>query len=84
MDYDIFEDLRAPLPPDSSKPTRPYEAANLNFRLKTGSKAVDAGVRLPNVNDGFSGRAPDLGAYEVGQPAPVYGPRWLKEQPFYR
>ena len=84
VDYDIFEDLRAPSPPDSSKPARPYEAASLNFRLKPGSKAVDAGVRLPNVNDGFSGRAPDLGAYEVGQPAPVYGPRWLKEQPFYR
>jgi hypothetical protein len=57
---------------------------SLNFRLKAGSKAVDAGVRLPNVNDGFSGRAPDLGAYEVGRPAPAFGPRWLKEQPFYR
>ena len=63
---------------------RPYKATSLDFRLKPGSKAVDAGVRLPNVNDGFSGRAPDLGAYEVGQPAPMYGPRWLKEQPFYR
>jgi len=84
VDYDIFEDLRAPVPPDSSKPGHPYEALSLNFRLKPGSKAVDAGVRLPNVNDGFNGRAPDLGAYEVGQPAPVYGPRWLKEQPFYR
>jgi hypothetical protein len=84
VDYDIFEDLRAPVPPDSSKPGHPYEALSLNFRLKPGSTAVDAGVRLPNVNDGFNGRAPDLGAYEVGQPAPVYGPRWLKEQPFYR
>jgi hypothetical protein len=44
---------------------------------------VDAGFRLPNVNDGFAGRAPDLGAYEVGQAAPIYGPRWLKEKPFY-
>jgi hypothetical protein len=84
VDYDIFEDLRAPAPPDSSKPGRPYEATSLNFRLKPGSKAVDAGVRLPNVNEGFSGRAPDLGAYEVGQVPPVYGPRWLKDQPFYR
>jgi hypothetical protein len=84
VDYDIFENLRPPVPPDSSKPGTPYEAMNLNFRLKAGSKAVDAGVRLPNVNDAFAGRAPDLGAYEVGQPIPVYGPRWLKEQPFYR
>jgi hypothetical protein len=84
VDYDIFESLRPPVPPDSSKPGTPYEAMNLNFRLKAGSKAVDAGVRLPNVNDAFAGRAPDLGAYELGQPIPIYGPRWLKEQPFYR
>jgi hypothetical protein len=84
VDYDIFESLRPPATPDSSKPGLPYEAVDLNFTLKAGGKAVDAGVRLPNVNDGFAGRAPDLGAYEVGQPAPVYGPRTLKGPPFYR
>ena len=36
---------------------------------------ADAGVRLPNVNDGYAGKAPDLGAYEVGEPVPHYGPR---------
>jgi hypothetical protein len=30
---------------------------------------------LPGVNDDFTGRAPDLGAYEVGRPLPHYGPR---------
>ena len=84
VDYDIFESLRPPATPDSSKPGMPYEAVDLNFMLKAGGKAIDAGVRLPNVNDGFAGRAPDLGAYEVGQPAPVYGPRTLKGPPFYR
>lgn len=84
IDYDIFERLRAPLPPDSSTPGRVYHAVDLRFVLKPGSKAVDAGARLPNVNDGFAGKAPDLGAYEVGQEMPVYGPRWLEEQPFYR
>jgi hypothetical protein len=84
VDYDIFESLRPPATPDSSKPGLPYEGVDLNFTLKPGGKAVDAGVRLPNVNDGFLGRAPDLGAYEVGQPAPVYGPRTLKGPPFYR
>jgi hypothetical protein len=85
LDYDIFESLRPPSPPpDSSQPGRPYEAANVNFKLKPGSKAVDAGVRIPNVNDGFSGRAPDLGAYELGQPVPVYGPRGRDQtRPFY-
>ena len=84
IDYDIFESLQPPVAPDSSRPGRPYDAVDLVFRLKPNSKAVDAGVRLPTVNDGFAGKAPDLGAYEVGQAVPVYGPRWLKEQPFYR
>jgi hypothetical protein len=84
VDYDIFASLRPPVVPDASKPGKPYDAVDLDFALKTGSKAVDAGVRLPNVNDGFAGRAPDLGALEVGQPPPVYGPRWLSEHPFYR
>ncbi len=84
VDYDIFESLRPPSPPDSSKPGAPYEAADLNFRLRTGSKAVDAGVRLPNVNDRFAGKAPDLGAYELGESAPVYGPRGSDGRPFYR
>jgi hypothetical protein len=43
--------------------------------LSAGCTAVDAGVILPNINDSFSGSAPDLGAYERGQPLPVYGPR---------
>ena len=33
------------------------------------------GVRLPNVNDDFTGKEPDLGAHEFGQPLPHYGPR---------
>jgi hypothetical protein len=84
VDYDIFENVRPPAPPDSSRPGSPYEAVDLDFRLKPGSRAVDAGVRLPNVNDGFAGRAPDLGAYELGQAAPVYGPRGAAGPPFYR
>jgi len=27
------------------------------------------------VTEGFTGRAPDIGALEIGQPAPHYGPR---------
>ena len=46
-----------------------------DLRLKAGSEAVDAGVSVPNVNDGFAGKAPDLGAYELGRPLPHYGPR---------
>ena len=52
-----------------------YKAEDFDFRLKPGSAAVDRGIALPNVTDGFTGRAPDLGALEVGRPLPHYGPR---------
>ena len=37
--------------------------------------AIDAGVLLPTINDDFTGKAPDLGAYELDRPVPHYGPR---------
>ncbi len=46
-----------------------------DLRLREGSEAVDAGAPLPNIADGFAGKAPDLGAYELGAPLPHYGPR---------
>ena len=79
--FDIFEDLE---PPDVTKRHAVYHAMDLNFALKPGSAAVDAGVEIPTVNDGYAGSAPDLGALEVGKSAPKYGPRWLKGAPFYR
>ena len=84
VDYDIFRNLQPPTAPDSSRPGTPYEAATLDFSLRPGSKAVDAGVSIPNVNDGFLGKAPDLGALEEGQKPPVYGPRQSTAIPFYR
>ena len=81
VDYDIFENLQGP---DGGKRHAVYHSMDLNFRLKQGAKAVDAGVRLATVNDDFAGRAPDLGALEVGKPEPVYGPRPGVKQPFYR
>jgi len=52
-----------------------YQKSEFDLRLQSGGKAIDAGVRLPNVNDEFTGSAPDLGALEHGQPVPHYGPR---------
>ncbi|MFC1509475.1 hypothetical protein ACFL60_07315 [Candidatus Omnitrophota bacterium] len=72
VDYEIFRNVTMP---DHEKPGALYRAQNFDFRLKPGSAAVDKGCILPNINDGFSGSAPDLGAYEVGLPLPVYGPR---------
>jgi hypothetical protein len=54
---------------------RLYKAEDLDFRLKAGSAAIDRGVELPNITDGFIGKAPDLGALELGKPLPIYGPR---------
>ena len=81
VDYDIFESLA---PPDPARRYRVYHSADLNFRLKAGSKAVDAGVALATINDGFTGRAPDLGAIEFNKAEPHYGPRWITWKPFYR
>jgi hypothetical protein len=81
VDFDDFEGL---VPPDPAHRHAVYHAVDLDFRLKPSSQAVDAGVMIPTVNDGFTGRAPDLGALEVGKAGPRYGPRWLKGQPFYR
>jgi len=46
--------------------------------LRPSSAAIDRGVVIPNVNDGYTGKAPDLGALEAGEPLPVYGPRPLQ------
>jgi hypothetical protein len=44
VDYDVFENLRPPNPPPTADNYgKPYEVADLNFKLKAGSKAVDAG-----------------------------------------
>jgi hypothetical protein len=81
VDYDIFENLR---PPDPTAKYAVYHAMDLNFALKPGSRAVDAGIAIPTINDDHRGSAPDLGALEAGQPQPHYGPRWLTWKPFYR
>jgi hypothetical protein len=46
-----------------------------DLRPKPDSKVVDAGVKIPNINDDYKGKAPDCGAYEAGQELPHYGPR---------
>ena len=71
VDYDVFINVRPPGP----DPRTLYKPADFDFQLRPGSVAVDAGVRLPGIDDDFTGRAPDLGAYEAGRPVPHYGPR---------
>jgi hypothetical protein len=47
--------------------------------LDAGSNAVDAGLRLPNINDDYTGDQPDMGALERGRDAPHYGVRSRNE-----
>lgn len=72
VDAGMFE--HAPLP-DPADPQRLYDAGDYDFRLKRGAPAIDTGTVLPNITDGYTGKAPDLGAYERGRDAPHYGPR---------
>ncbi|MDP2982528.1 MAG: hypothetical protein Q8O92_04270 [Candidatus Latescibacter sp.] len=72
VDYDIFRNVTKA---DFEKPNTIYDPKDFDFRLKPDAKAVDAGCILPNINDDFTGKAPDLGALEVGAPDEVYGPR---------
>ncbi len=71
VDYDIFYQVDKP---DPNRPGTVYPDDGLDFRLKSNSMAVDAGCVLPNINDHFLGKAPDLGALESGRSLPVYGP----------
>jgi hypothetical protein len=75
VDYDVFQNVPALNAQDLKTVQKLYDAAGLDFSLKRGSAAIDRGVVLPNVTDGFAGAAPDLGALEFGQAAPHYGPR---------
>jgi hypothetical protein len=75
VDFDVFVNVPRLDRNDLRTVQRVYDATLFDFRLRRGSAAVDRGVVIPNVTGGFTGGAPDLGALELGAPAPVYGPR---------
>ena len=72
IDYGIFVNGKAPEHADIQ---HLYAPEDYDFQLRPGAAAIDAGTVLPTITDGFTGKAPDLGAYELGQPMPHYGPR---------
>ena len=69
VDYDIFIRTQAP------GKGRTFQPTDYDLRLRKSAKVIDAGIALPQVTDGFTGKAPDLGCYEFGQKPPHYGPR---------
>lgn len=64
-----FESFNVPGPPPLV--SVPAQLLTLNASCN----AVDAGQVIPNINDDFQGAGPDMGAYERGAQAPLYGPR---------
>jgi Malectin domain len=84
VDYRIFEKA---IDPRALPRQRPHlipiiDPNTVDLRLKDGSVAVDAGKVIANVNEDFTGKAPDLGAYERGKPLPHYGPRYKFPKPY--
>jgi hypothetical protein len=69
VDMSVFDSsVEFPNPPLPER--RPAD-----LRPRRGSKVENAAVRIPNISDRYRGSGPDIGAYEVSQPLPVYGPR---------
>ncbi len=71
-----FETFDIPQPPPASMPFQ-------YMSLSPSCNAIDAGIILPNINEGYTGSAPDLGPYERGVPLPLYGPRMYSMDPIF-
>jgi hypothetical protein len=69
---DLFENVRLP---DPDRRGHIYPVKGFDFSLRASSKAIDSGVSLPNITEGYTGKSPDLGAIERGSAPPQYGPR---------
>jgi len=63
------------------KDAKPFlkDPAKFDFRPVAGSPLLDAGVPIPNYNDGFKGKAPDLGAYETDAEPWTAGANWQEK-----
>jgi hypothetical protein len=69
-----FSDFQVPGPSPMSVPRHV-------MTLQPTCEAVDSGALLPNINEDFSGTAPDRGAHEHGSATATYGPRPLPTPP---
>ncbi|MFH1597565.1 MAG: right-handed parallel beta-helix repeat-containing protein [Patescibacteria group bacterium] len=69
--YNVFENANVP------QGTWTYTPGEKDLTLdnSVNPNPIDQGLVLPNINEDFSGSAPDLGAYESGQDLPQLGPR---------
>ena len=56
------------------------DAGKLDFRPKPDSPLIDAGRQIPSITDGFTGDAPDIGAYEFGVEPWGTGVMWEEDK----
>ena len=76
LDYDVFVNVPRLDSNNLTQRTAAIPLAGLDFSLRPGSAAIDRGTVVPQVTDGYTGAAPDLGALEYGLPPTQYGPRY--------
>ena len=50
-----------------------FMSKKADFRLAPSSLGVNAGTTIPNFKESYNGKAPDIGAFESGQPPIEYG-----------
>lgn len=70
--YGIFNNVKRPNPAESATV---IPAGNSYFIVKADAKVIDKGILLPNINSNYKGAAPDLGAMEFDEKAPIYRKR---------
>ena len=59
---------------DGANPRKLYTPQGQDFSMRSHSPAIDTGIELPTVTDGFTEKAPDLRAYDFSSTPPCYGP----------
>ena len=74
VDYDIFVNVTKLDAKDLRNVQKLYKAEDFDFSLKPGAAAIDRGVALANVTDGFQARRRSRRA-EFSRAPPHYGPR---------
>ena len=74
VDYDVFVNVKRLDAQDAASVQKLYKADEFDFRLKPASAAVDKGVALSTVTEGFAGRAPDLGLSSSDSRCRTMGP----------
>ncbi|MCX5645434.1 MAG: hypothetical protein NTZ17_12280 [Phycisphaerae bacterium] len=63
---------REPTHPEGPQTVVPHDGKG-QFPLTPTSPGYDAGLRLPNFNDDYTGKGPDIGAHEAGAPPMEFG-----------